>query len=83
MAQKLRHGSKRGPFHDEPGGERVTEIVPGEILDLRDLECRLEGVLHVLHGFTRLATRGMREHIRRVGDPLRVQQLQGRERGRV
>jgi DNA-binding transcriptional ArsR family regulator len=44
----------------------VPQIMPSEVPDLGDLECRVEPVLDVFDGLASLSTRRVREHVRTI-----------------
>ena len=61
----------------------MPEIVPGEILDLGNLERGVKRILDVLHRLAGLASAGVREHVGASGKALRIQRLQCRYDRRV
>jgi hypothetical protein len=66
MAEEFGDGAQRCALHDQPGRERVPEVVPGEVLALSDLESRVEGVLE-----HRAQASGI-EHDEVIGTPVRA-----------
>ena len=82
MAAQFR-GAERCAFHHQPRRERVAQVMPGEVLDPRCLEGRVDGILHILNRLTRLATVRVRKYERTVRNALVVQRLQRRQRGGV
>ena len=61
----------------------MPEIVPGEVVDLRDLECRVECVLDVSDRLAGVPTDRVREHERTIRDTLTVKRLQRCQHRRV
>jgi hypothetical protein len=50
-------------LHHEPRGERVPQIKPGNVLDLRGFERHVKAVLDVLDRLASLPPTGVREHV--------------------
>src|SRR5437879_9313112 len=83
MSEQFRDGAKRCAFRDQPRRERVSQVMPGEVLDACALECGVKRVLHVPNRLAGLATGGVREHKCTGWDALVVERLQCGERCRV
>src|SRR5437660_885898 len=83
MAEQFGDGAERGAFHHQPRRERVAQVMPREVLDLRCVECRVEGILHILDWLARLATVRVCKYERTVQNAIVVQRLQRRQRGGV
>jgi hypothetical protein len=58
-------------------------MMPSEVFDLGDLECRVKPVLDVFDGLADLSTRRMRKHVQTIGQALGIKRLECRQHSRV
>ncbi len=80
MTEELRHSPEAGALHDQPRCERVSQVVPREVLDARALQGSTEGVLHVFHWFALVLPGDVGEDVGAVRHAVSVQALQRGQR---